>query len=92
MTFDEAERAVISGRYGEVLQEAVLRIASAEQEQRRSDLVRWLLLATQATRLIGRTGEALSHAFRALETAQALDDRDPRPGPPGPGGRVQERS
>jgi len=76
VNFEEAERAVISGRYGEVLQEAVLRVASAEQEDRRSDLVRWLLLATQATRLIGRTGEALSHAYRALEAARALNDAE----------------
>jgi tetratricopeptide (TPR) repeat protein len=76
VNFEEAERAVISGRYGEVLQEAVLRIASAEQENRQSDLVRWLLMATQATRLIGRTGEALSHSLRALETARTLNDSE----------------
>ena len=76
MNFEEAQRAVISGRYGEVLQESVLRIASAEQEQRQPDLVRWLLLATQCTRLIGRTGEALSHAYRALEAARVLNDAE----------------
>jgi len=74
VTYEEAERALISGRYPDVLQEAGLRIASAEQDKRNSDLVRWSLLAVQATRYIGRTGESLSHALRALETARPLND------------------
>jgi len=76
VTYEEAGRAIVSGRYSEVLQEASLRIASAEQDNRASDRVRWSLLAVQATRYIGRTGESLSHALRALETARTLNDAE----------------
>jgi tetratricopeptide (TPR) repeat protein len=76
VTLDEAERLQITGRYADVLQEALAQITRCEMEGRTADLVHWLLLAVQATRYIGRTGESLSHALRALETAKALNDPD----------------
>lgn len=74
MTLQDAERAQISGRYADVLKEAVTEQALAEKENRGADLLLWSLLAVQASRHMGRTGESLSHALRALDTARTLND------------------
>lgn len=74
VTPDEAERLLISGRYAEVLAESLGGQAAAEGGHQTSDLVQWSLLASQACRLIGRAGESLGHAHRALEAARTLDD------------------
>lgn len=74
MTFEEAERLQISGRYAEVLRESLRELDLAGKQDRRPEVVRWSLLAVQASGLIGRTAESLSHARRALETARALGD------------------
>lgn len=74
MTFQELEKAQITGRYAEVLKESVAEQAKAEKENRGADLVRWSLLAVQASRYMGRSGESLSHALLALDTAKALND------------------
>jgi tetratricopeptide (TPR) repeat protein len=71
---EEAERALISGRYAEVLKEATRGIALAEKEKRETDAVRWLILALHSCRLMGRTNEALQHAYTALEKARPLND------------------
>jgi tetratricopeptide (TPR) repeat protein len=71
----EAERALISGKYAEVLQEATRGVALAGKEKREKDAVRWSILALHACRLMGRTNEALQHAYNALEQARPLDDR-----------------
>jgi tetratricopeptide (TPR) repeat protein len=70
----ETERALISGRYAEVLQEATRGLALAEKENRAADAVRWALLALHSCRLMGRTNEALQHAYNALEKARPLND------------------
>jgi tetratricopeptide (TPR) repeat protein len=74
VTLQDAERAQISGRYAEVLKESVAEQTKAEKENRGADVVVWSLLAVQASRYMGRTGESLSHALRALDAAKALND------------------
>src|SRR5215831_14979888 len=74
VTFEEAERLLISGRYADLLQEALRGQASADLENRAPDFVRWTIVALQACRYIGRTNEALQHAYTALEKAKALND------------------
>ncbi|MBI3855608.1 MAG: hypothetical protein HY293_07945 [Planctomycetes bacterium] len=74
MTLDETHKLLISGAYGEVLQEALRGQTEAEMENRGADYVRWSILALQACRFMGRTNEALQHAYLALEKARPLKD------------------
>jgi tetratricopeptide (TPR) repeat protein len=74
VTFEEVERLLISGCYGEVLKETLREQAAAEKENRGADFVRWSLLTLQACRYMGRTNEALQHAYNALEKARTLND------------------
>ena len=74
VTLHEAERLLISGRYGELLKEALDRRSEAEKENRGPDHVRWTIFALQACRFMGRTNEALQHAYAALEKAKILND------------------
>jgi hypothetical protein len=74
VTLDEADRLLISGRYGELLRESLVQVASADLENRGTDIVRWSILAVQACRFMGRTNEALRHAYGSFEKAQALHD------------------
>jgi tetratricopeptide (TPR) repeat protein len=74
VNLEETERALISGRYAEVLKEALVGIASAELEHRAADYVRWSILALHASRFMGRSNEALQHAYNALEKARPMND------------------
>src|SRR4030088_1940123 len=74
MTLDETEKLLNSGRYAEVLREALREQKTADQERRVADFVRWSLLALQACRYVGRTNEGLSHAYNALETSRTVND------------------
>jgi tetratricopeptide (TPR) repeat protein len=74
VTLDEADRLLISGRYGELLRESLVQVASADLENRGTDIVRWSILAVQACRFMGRTNEALRHAYGSFERAKALQD------------------
>jgi tetratricopeptide (TPR) repeat protein len=74
VTQDEAEKLLISGRYGELLKEAQGQIAAADIENRADNYIRWSIFALQACRFMGRTNEALQHAYTTLEKAKALND------------------
>jgi tetratricopeptide (TPR) repeat protein len=74
VNLEDAERAVISGRYAEVLKDALVGISSAELENRERDYVRWSILALHSCRYMGRTNEALQHAYNALEKAKVTKD------------------
>jgi len=74
VNLDEADRLLISGRYADLLPEALRQAAVAERESRSPDVVRWLLFALQACRFMGRTNEALQHAYNVLEKAKTLND------------------
>ncbi len=74
MTYEEVERLQLSGRYPEVLKEALRERASAETERRPAEYIRWSILALQACRYMGRTNECLSHAYNALASARTLGD------------------
>jgi len=74
VNLQETERALISGRYAEVLKESLVGVSLAEMEVRPADVVRWSLLALSACRYMGRTNEALQHAYSALEKARPLND------------------
>jgi len=73
---DEAARALDCGRYREVLGLAVREQTLAVQEGRRDDVVRWSVLAAQASRDMGRISESLTHARWAVDAAAHLEDAD----------------
>jgi len=74
VNLQETERALISGRYAEVLQEASAQLSRADIERRDRDHVQWSILALHACRLMGRSNEALQHAYNALEKARPMND------------------
>jgi tetratricopeptide (TPR) repeat protein len=76
VNYDEAARALSGGRYREVLALAVGEQTLAAQEGRRDDVVRWSVLAAQASRDMGRIAESLTHARWAVDAAAHLADAD----------------
>ena len=74
MTLDEATRSYVSGRFREVLEQALKEQTLAAQEGRRVDVVQWSVLATQAARDMGRVDEARTHAQWAVDAAQNCVD------------------
>jgi tetratricopeptide (TPR) repeat protein len=65
-----------TGRYAMALFEALREQTQAAQEGRRPDVVRWSVLAAQASRDMGRVAESLTHAQWAVDTATSLNDPD----------------
>jgi len=74
VTREEADKLLISGRYGDLLKEAGSERTRAEMEGRRLDILQWTLYVVHACRLIGRTNEALQHAYLLLQEVQKLGD------------------
>lgn len=70
VTFEEAQRNQIAGRYGDLLRDSLAEQARARADGRRADEVRWTHFAVLACRLIGRTSEGLTHANQAVELAR----------------------
>jgi tetratricopeptide (TPR) repeat protein len=76
VTREEADKLLISGRYGDLLRDALAEQAKAEMEGRPEDLLRWTPYVIYACRFIGRTNEALQHAYGLLEAAQKRGDAE----------------
>src|SRR6185295_1230421 len=74
VTREEADKLLISGRYGDLLREAGSERTRAEMEARPLDILHWTLYVVHACRLIGRTNEALQHAYLLLQEVQKLDN------------------
>lgn len=74
MKFEEVERLNITGRYADVLREALREQSEAIMEGRKEDLVSWSYLAVLGCRNIGRVTEALTHARWALDVAGTLEE------------------
>lgn len=74
MNLDDALRLHASGRYREVLAQAVGEQTLAAQEGRLDDVVRWSVLAAEASRDMGRVAESLTHAQWGRDAAGALGD------------------
>jgi len=76
VTRDEADRLLLSGRYGDLLRNALAERTKCEMEGRPDDLLRWTVYVVHACRFIGRTNEALQHAYGLLEEAQKKGDAE----------------
>jgi len=74
VTFDEAERLHVTGRYKEMLEEALREQSQAIMDGSKEDLVSWSYLAVLGCRDLGRVTEALTHARWAVDAAQSLDN------------------
>lgn len=74
MTFEEVERLHVSGRYADVVREALKEQSQAIMEGRKEDLVRWSYLAVLGCRDVGRVTEALTHARWCLDAALTLNE------------------
>lgn len=74
VTREEADKLLISGRYADLLRDALAEQTKAEMEGRPADRLRWTIHVVHACRFIGRTNEALQHAYGLLEAAQKTDD------------------
>lgn len=74
VTPEEADKLLYTGRYGDLLKEVNGEQARAEIEGRKLDRLRWSVYAVHVCRLIGRTNEALQHAYALLQEAQTLGD------------------
>jgi len=74
VTFEQVERLHVSGRYKEVVDEALREQSQAILEGRKEDLVRWCYLAVLGCRDVGRVPEARTHAQWCLDVAQTLEE------------------
>jgi hypothetical protein len=74
VNWEDSVRRHAAGQYRDVLAHAIREQTQAAQEGRREDVVRWSVLASQASRDMGRIAESLTHAQWGVDAAQNSND------------------